>query len=73
MHANTHVHTHVFLLTFRPGIRPRWWLLSGLRFGDVASQLPGKLQNTTEDGHMTAEDCQMRMHRPITFQDFANY
>jgi hypothetical protein len=41
MHANTHVHTRVFLLTFRPEFRPRWWLLSGFWFGDVSSQLSG--------------------------------
>jgi hypothetical protein len=38
MHANTHRHTQptqVFLLTFGPEIRSRWWLLSGFRFGDV--------------------------------------
>jgi hypothetical protein len=41
MHANTHVHTHVFLLTFVPEFRPRWWLLSGFRFDDVSSHLLG--------------------------------
>jgi hypothetical protein len=30
VHASMHVHTHVFLLTFRRELQPRWWLLSGL-------------------------------------------
>jgi hypothetical protein len=41
MHANTHVHTNVFCGHFGPEFRPRWWLLSGFWFGDVASQLSG--------------------------------
>jgi hypothetical protein len=39
MHANTHVHTHVFLLTFRAGIPAKMVVV----IGDVASQLSGYL------------------------------
>jgi hypothetical protein len=41
MHANPHVHTHVFLLTFGPEFRPKMVVVitSGFKFGDVSSQL----------------------------------
>jgi hypothetical protein len=35
------VHTHGLCCHFGMEFHPRWWLLSGIRFGDVASKLSG--------------------------------